>query len=51
MSVVIRNWAQCFPSLADWRGSSNNNNMCWDHTLRSGGSLGNLKRLKPYKNN
>lgn len=37
MSVLILNRA---------RGASgNNNNMCWDHTLCSGESLGNLQRL------
>lgn len=51
MSAVIQNRAQCFPSLADWGAPFNNNNMCWDHTLCSGDSLGNLKRLTPYKNN
>lgn len=50
MSVVIQDRAQCFPSLADW-GALATIITCWDHTLCSGDSLGNLKRLMPYKNN
>lgn len=39
-----------FSQLSGAGGSSNNNNMCWDHTLCSGDSLGTDERPMPQRN-